>query len=109
VKGKGGKGIMSHQASLELEMAVRRALGRNAGRGSLLVASADYIDMGFGFAALTAAVAPYYVNATAEEQVEISEFLKRYTELNGGRAKDHAELIEQAAKELDKLIGKLKK
>ncbi|RNB72163.1 hypothetical protein [Brevibacillus panacihumi] len=100
---------MSHQASLELEIAVRMALGKNAGRGALLVASADYIDIGFGFAALTGAVAPYYVNATPEEQTEISEFLQRYTDLNGGRSKDHAELIQQAARELDDLIRKLKR
>lgn len=99
---------MSHQASIELEMAVRRALGKNAGRGSLLVANADYIDIGFGFAALVGAVAPYYVDATPEEQAEISAFLQRYTELNGGRSKEHVELIQQAAKELDQLIRKLK-
>ncbi|TKI54538.1 hypothetical protein E8L90_03255 [Brevibacillus antibioticus] len=100
---------MSHDASLELEMAVRRAFGRDAGRGTLLVANADYIDMGFGFAALTGAIAPFYVYASPEEQADISEFLQRYTELNGGRSKDHADLIRQAAKDLDKLIQKLKK
>jgi hypothetical protein len=95
--------MYDHGASMELEYAVRRAL--DCGRGGIAgLANADSIDIGNGFTALVAALAPYYVRADADTQVKINEFLDRYRVLDAKKSGEVAEEIKSAAKELKSLL-----
>jgi calcineurin-like phosphoesterase len=97
---------MIRQASLQLETLVRRALG-GVERGAMLVADADLIEKGGAFAAIVAALAPFYAGASSEKKEKINQFLKKYSVLHEhSSASSYEENVYAATIELRRLLGK---
>lgn len=99
--------MKEHNACVELERQVRRALG-SCGRFSLGgVADADFIEDGGAYTAIVASLAPYYVGAELDTQKQISQFIKGCGHLQRKITDETAEDVRKITKKLKSFLDDL--